>query len=50
MKAIILTTLIGAFIAAAGSAQAAQYVSDPLILDLATNGQIVSPHGIWAGR
>lgn len=50
MKTIILTTVLGAFIAVAGSAQAAQFVSDPLVKDFAASGQIITPHGIWTGR
>ena len=50
MKTIILTTLIGAFIATAGAAQAAGFITDPLLKDFAASGQIINPHGYAGGR
>lgn len=54
MKSILATTVAAAFFSvflfAAASAQAAHFVDDSLVKDLAANGQIVSPHGIWTGR
>jgi len=47
MKTIILTTIVSAFIAVSGTAQAAQFTTDPLLLDLASTGQVVNPHGIF---
>ena len=50
MKTIVLTALIGAFIAASGTANAQGFVTDPLLKDLATSGHIITPHGFADGR
>ncbi len=50
MKTFFLTALMTTFIASAGAAQAAQFVSDPLLQDLAQSGQVINPHGFSAGR
>lgn len=50
MKAIALTTVLGALIIASTGAQAAQFVTDPLLLDFAASGQVINPHGYDAGR
>ena len=50
MKKFVLTALIGAFIAAAGTANAQDFITDPLLKDLAANGSVINPHGSAAGR
>ena len=50
MKTIILTTVVSAFIAVSGAAQAAQVWTDPLLLDFSSTGQILNPHGIFGGE
>lgn len=50
MKTIVLTTVLGALIAVSTGAQAAQFVTDPLLLDFASSGQVINPHGYGAGR
>ncbi len=50
MKTIVLATAVGAFIALTGSANATQFVSDPLLKDFASTGQVVNPHGFAGGR
>lgn len=50
MKTIILTALVGAFIATSGAANAAGFTTDPLLKDLAANGSVINPHGFAGGR
>ncbi len=50
MKTIILTSVLATLIAASSSAQASHFVTDSLLLDLASTGQVVNPLGYDAGR
>ena len=50
MKTFLLTAILGALVASTAAVQAAEYITDPLLLELAQNGQIVTPHGVFSGR
>ena len=48
MKALILAAAAGAIISLSNAAHAGEYFTDPLLMDFAKTGQIISPMGITA--
>lgn len=52
MKTIVTTAVLVLSLAAAGVANANSkaQVTDPVLVDLAQSGKILSPYGVWTGR
>ena len=50
MKTLVLATAASALMALSSAAFADQFVTDPLLKDFASSGQIISTHGYSGGR
>lgn len=50
MKTITTTAILALSMAVASGANAGELINDPVLIELAQSGKILSSHGLWTGR